>query len=72
MINFDDVTKENIKEHNSNWPQISDRPYRILIIRGSGFGKTNSLFNLICHEPDIDKIYFYAKDSYKAKYQFLI
>ena len=22
MINFDDVTKENIKEHSPNWPQI--------------------------------------------------
>ena len=27
MINFDDVVKENIKEHNSNWPQIPDYPY---------------------------------------------
>ena len=34
MIKFDDVTKENIKEHNPNWPQIPDHPYRILIIRG--------------------------------------
>ena len=32
MINFDDVVKENIKEHKPNWPQISDHPYRILII----------------------------------------
>ena len=32
MINFDDVTKENIKEHNANWPQISDHLYRMLII----------------------------------------
>ena len=24
------------------------------------------------HEPDIDKIYLYAKDSYEAKYQLLI
>ena len=47
MINFDDVTKENIKEHNPNWPQIPDHPYRILIIGGSGSGKTNSLLNLI-------------------------
>ena len=37
-----------------------------------GFGKTNSLFNLISHQPDIDKIYLYAKDAYEAKYQFLI
>ena len=29
MINFDDVTKENIKEHNPNWSQIPDHPYRI-------------------------------------------
>ena len=32
MINFDDVTKENIKEQNSNWPQFPDHLYRILII----------------------------------------
>ena len=25
MINFDDVAKQNIKEHNPNWPQISDQ-----------------------------------------------
>ena len=31
MINFDDVTKENIKEHNSKWPQIPDPLYRISI-----------------------------------------
>ena len=22
MINFNDVTKDNIKKHNQNWPQI--------------------------------------------------
>ena len=49
MINFDDVLKENIKEHNLNHPQISDHPHRILIIWGSGSQKTNSLFNLIYH-----------------------
>ena len=35
MINFDDAIKEKIKEHNLNWPQISDNPYRILIIGGT-------------------------------------
>ena len=30
------------------------------------------MLNLINNEPDIDKIYLYAKDPYKAKYQFLI
>ena len=41
MIKSDDVTKENIKQHNPNWPQVSDHPYRILIIGGSAFGNTN-------------------------------
>ena len=74
MVDFHDVTKENMKEHNPNWPQIPDHPYRISIIRGSRSGKTNffSLFILISHQPDIDKIDLYAKDPYKAKYQFLI
>ena len=48
MINFGVVLKEKTKEHNpqrTNWPQIPDHPYRMLIIRGSGSGNTNSLFN---------------------------
>ena len=60
------------KKHNSNWPEIPDHLYWILIIRGSGSGKTNALLNLINHEPDIDQTYLYAKDPYKAKYQLLI
>ena len=72
MINFDNVTKENIKEHNPNWPQIPDHPYRILIIEGSGSVKTNSLFNLISQQPDIDTICLFAKDPYKTKYQLSI
>ena len=50
-----------MKEHNPNQLQIPDHPYRILIVGGSGSGKTNALLNLINHEPDIDKIYLYAK-----------
>ena len=72
IFNFAYITKEDIKEHNPNWPEVSDHPYRILIVRGSGSGKTNALFNLIDHEPHIDKIYLYAKDPYEAKYQLLI
>ena len=33
--------------------------------------KTNALLNLINNQPDIDQIYFYAKDPYEDKYQFL-
>ena len=72
MINFDESTNENIIEHNLKWPYIPDHPNRILIIGGSGSGKTNALLNLINNQPDIDKIYLYAKDPYKAKYQYLI
>ena len=35
-INFDDVTKENLKKHSPNWPEIPDHPHRILIVLGSG------------------------------------
>ena len=44
----------------------------MLIIGGFGSGKTNVLLNLINNEPDIDKIYLYAKHKYGAKYQFLL
>ena len=47
MINFDDYTNENKIEHNSKWPHIPDHPYRILIIGGSGSGKTNALISQI-------------------------
>ena len=72
MINFDDAIKEEAKELNPNWPRIPDNPYRILIIGSFRSGKTNSLFNIIIQQPDIDKTYLYAKDPYEAKHQFLI
>ena len=77
MINFHDYINENktvqkLRSNKLKWPYIPDWPYRILIIGGSGSGKTNALLNLINSQPDISKIYFYAKDPYEAKYQFLI
>ena len=68
MINFGDYANENKTQHNPKWPYIPDHPYRILIIGGSGSGKTNALLNLIENQPDIDKIYLYAKDPYEKKY----
>ena len=35
MINYDDVTKENINKYNPNWPQNPDHPYKILTVGGS-------------------------------------
>ena len=37
MINFHDVTRENIKEHNPSWSQIPEYPYKVLITSGSGW-----------------------------------
>ena len=43
------------------WSFIPDHPYRILVISGSGLGKTNALLNLVKEQGDIDNIYLYAK-----------
>ena len=43
----------------------------MLIIRGAGPGKTKTLLNVINNQPDIHKIYLYAKDPYEAKYRYL-
>ena len=71
MINFYDYTNENKTEHNLNSPYIPNHPYRILIVGGSGSGKTNVILNLINNQPDINKIYLYAKDPYEAKHKYL-
>ena len=68
MINFDDVVKENLNEHNPNWLQVADQIYRILIIGDSGSRKTNSLLSLISQQPDINKMYLWPKDPYEAEY----
>ena len=47
MINLDSVTNENNKKRNEKWQYILDHPYKILIIGGSGSGKTNTLLNLM-------------------------
>ena len=60
-----------MKSHhpNPNWTYIPDHPCKILIIGGTGSGKTNALLNLINYQPYIDKIYFNAKNPYEAKKQ---
>ena len=75
MFNLDDITDENNRDHNKKWPYISDHPYRMLIIGGAGSRKTNALLNWIKKQDInnlIEKIYLYAKDLNKLKYQFLI
>ena len=45
MINLDNIVNNKNEKHNEEWPYISDHPYRILIIGGSGSGKTNTLLS---------------------------
>ena len=72
MIILDDIANENNKEHIEKWSCIADHLYRILIIGGSGSGKTKTLINLIKQQNDIDKIFLYTKDLSEPKYEFLI
>ena len=68
LINLQKKTKK----YNPIWIEIPDHLYKILILGGSGSGKTNSLPILINHEREIDKKKFYLKDPYEAVYQLLI
>ena len=64
MFTLDASTNEN-KDQNKKWLYIPDYPYRMLIIRGSGSGKTNVLLNLTKEQDSdnlIDKIYLNAKE----------
>ena len=64
MFNLDNITTKN---DNKDWP------YRKLIIGPSRSGRTNYLLNSIKKDNNIiDKIYLYAKDLEKPKYQFFI
>ena len=69
MFNLDNIVNKNNKNNDKNWP------FRMLIIGPSGSGKTNTLLHLIQklnNSNPIDKIYLYAKDLRKPKYEFLI
>ena len=72
MIKLDNTVNNNNEKHSKKWPYIPDHPYRILIIGGSGSGKTNTLLHLINEQKDIEKIYLYAKDLSESKYEYLI
>ena len=72
MIHIDNYVGKNKTEHNEKQSYIPDHLYRIIIIGGSGSGKTNALINLINKQNDIDKIYLYARDLSEPKYEYLI
>ena len=66
MLNLDNIVSNKNENKNNNWP------FRMLIIRSSGSGKTNVLLHLINNLHPIDKIYLYAKDKHEPKYEYLI
>ena len=65
MINFYNYANKNKTEHNLKWPYIPDHLCSILVVGGSGSGKTITLLSLITNQPDIHKIYLYAKHPYE-------
>ena len=67
MINYDDVTKENINKRNLNWPRITDYLYRIL--EALDLEKRT---HLVKQQDDdgysiINKIYLHVEDPYESK-----
>ena len=75
MFTLNASTNENNKDQIKKWPYIPDYPYRMLIIRGSGSGKTNVLLNLTKEQDSdnlIDEIYLNAKELNEPKHQLLI
>ena len=66
MLNLDNIVSNKNENKSNNWP------FRMLIIGPSGSGKTKTLLHLINNLYPIDKIYLYAKDIHKPKYEYLI
>ena len=73
MIKYDDITKDDIKEHKKSklvsnyWSFIQN-----IVIGGSRSGKANALLDLIKQQNDddyiiINKIYLYLKGLNEAK-----
>ena len=74
-FNLDDIINEHNEVHNLKWSCIPHHPYRMLIIGGSGSGKTNAFLNLIKKQDKdnfIEKINLHVKDINEPKYQLLI
>ena len=66
------ILQINTMKNIMKWPCIPNHPYRMLIIRGYGSGKTNALLISIKEQDSnnlTDKIYLYAKDLNKPKYE---
>ena len=56
MFNFDYITQEDIKRHNSKWPEIPDHPYSISIAGDAGSGKTKIIKQILIKSIYMQKI----------------
>ena len=61
MLNLGCITKEDIKKHNANWPEIPDHPYWKLITGASGSGKNKCVTKSNKSLTDIDKFIYMLK-----------
>ena len=69
MKNYD----QSVEINHNPISHIPDYPYRILIIVGSGSGKTNVLLNLMKHQrPDINKYLFIRSRSINYQVSIII
>jgi len=73
IINFDNITElnENKETHEQRSKFMPKHPFRLLMVGGSGSGKTNVLINMLVRYLNYDKIYIYAKELQQSKYQWL-
>ena len=72
MLNLDDITNENNKEHNDKMAIYSRSFVQTFGNWWFWIRKTNALLNLISQQDDIDRIYLYAKELSETKHEILI
>ena len=75
MLSLDNIVSNKNENKDTTGSSFSERnnwSFRMLITGPSGSGKTNTLLHLIINLHPIDKIYLYAKDINKPKYEYLI
>ena len=53
MFNLDDIINENNEDHKLKWPYILHHPCKMLIMGGSGSGKSNALLKLIKEQDGV-------------------
>lgn len=73
IINFDDYIDDKQQYRNTNG--IMKHPFRAIVCGATGYGKTNSVCNLLLNPAfklDYDHIYLYARDLSEEKYVLLI